>query len=58
MSEQIKSGIFWYKKGWNHCLELLKEMTKDTEYESWDSMIQELEERFEEKSRVLESEKK
>lgn len=38
-------GIDWYKKGWDDCLSLLKMMSKSDDYESWDSMIEELEKR-------------
>lgn len=39
-------GIEWYKQGWNDCLNLLKMMVTKSDYESWDQMIQELDNRW------------
>lgn len=45
MSEKC-SGMWFYKKGWKDCANLLKDLANSAEYDSWDSMIAELNERF------------
>lgn len=44
----MRSGIWWYKKGFKHCIELLEEMAESDDYDSWNGMISELKERTKE----------